>query len=246
MPDGGTLRLTAALEVVLQGVAAPHPAGLLPGMYVRLSVGDDGTGMSSATLARVGEPFFTTKDVGKGTGLGLPMVKGFADQSGGAFAIESVAGAGTTAMLWLPIVADDARPVSRVSAAEARPRLTGRILLVDDDTLVRDTLTEQLEELGHKVLAAACGTDALAILRAREAVDLMITDLSMPGMNGLTLIREAQGLRPSLPAILLTGYAGDAAALEKGGTARSSYLLMRKPATSAVLGARVTAFLERL
>jgi PAS domain S-box-containing protein len=246
MPDGGALRLMAGLEVVTRGVAAPHPAGLPPGIYVRLSVGDDGTGMSGATLARVGEPFFTTKDVGKGTGLGLPMVKGFADQSGGAFAIESEVGEGTTATLWLPIVADDPRVMSGAPAAETRPRLTGRILLVDDDTLVRDTLTEQLEELGHKVLAAACGTDALAILRAREAVDLMITDLSMPGMNGLTLIREAQGLRPSLPAILLTGYAGDAAALEKGGTARSSYLLMRKPATSAVLGARVTAFLERL
>lgn len=246
MPDGGTLRLLAGLEVVARGVAVPHPAGLRPGIYMRLSVGDDGTGMSGATLARVGEPFFTTKDVGKGTGLGLPMVKGFADQSGGAFAIESEVGEGTTATLWLPIVADDPRAMPGAPAGEARPRLTGRILLVDDDTLVRDTLTEQLEELGHKVLAAACGTDALAILRAREAVDLMITDLSMPGMNGLTLIREAQGLRPSLPAILLTGYAGDAAALEKGGAARSSYLLMRKPATSAVLGARVTAFLERL
>jgi PAS domain S-box-containing protein len=246
MPDGGTLRLLAEQEIVRQGVAAPHPAGLPAGTYVRLSVGDDGTGMSSATLARVGEPFFTTKDVGKGTGLGLPMVKGFADQSGGAFAIESVVGVGTTATLWLPIVADDVRARPGTVVVDARPRLTGRILLVDDDTLVRDTLTEQLEELGHKVLAASCGTDALAILRAREAVDLMITDLLMPGMNGLTLIREAQGLRPSLPAILLTGYAGDATTLEKGGTARNSYLLMRKPATSAVLSARVTAFLERL
>ena len=110
---------------------------------------------------------------------------------------------------------------------------------------MRDTLTEQLEQLGHKVLAASSGTDALAILQAREAVDVMITDLSMPGMNGLMLIKEAQGLRPSLSAILLTGFAGDAAALERGGVARDSYLLIRKPVTSAALSAQVTALLER-
>lgn len=243
MPEGGTLRLSAALEPVMPADSARHQAGVSSGIYVRLSVADDGIGMSSAVLARAGEPFFTTKDVGKGTGLGLPMVKAFADHSGGGFAIESSAGAGTTAMLWLPIAQDDARASA---AVEARPRLTAQILLVDDDRLVRDTLTEQLEGLGHKVLAAGCGTDALAILRAREAVDLMITDLSMPGMNGLTLISQAQCLRPSLPAILLTGYAGDIAAIENRGADPCAYLLLRKPATSAALSARVTALLERL
>jgi PAS domain S-box-containing protein len=243
MAEGGTLRLIAGLEIVTKSDARSHPARLVPGSYVRMSVVDDGTGMTNATLARVGEPFFTTKDVGKGTGLGLSMVKGFADQSGGGFAIESALGQGTTATIWLPIVKGDDLMGTIARGADDRPRLTGRILLVDDDQLVRDTLTEQLEELGHKVLAASCGTDALAILRAREAVDLMITDLSMPGMNGLTLIKEAQGLRPSLPEILLTGYAGDAASLEKTGVARSSYSLMRKPATSSLLNARVRALL---
>jgi CheY-like chemotaxis protein len=131
-------------------------------------------------------------------------------------------------------------------ADEGQSRLTGRILVVDDDDLVRDTLMEQLQELGHKVLTASGGTDALAILGARAAVDLMITDLSMPGMDGLTLIKQAQGLRPSLPAILLTGYAGDVIALERSGVATSAYTLMRKPATTEVLSARVTALLERL
>jgi PAS domain S-box-containing protein len=241
MPAGGTLRLAADLEVVVERDSDPHPAGLASGTYVRLSVIDDGTGMSGATMARAGEPFFTTKDVGKGTGLGLSMVKGFADQSGGGFAIESEVEAGTTATLWLPSVQAEARVRPVAGPIPHAPRLTGLILLVDDDQLVRDTLTDQLEELGHKVLAASCGTDALAILRAKEAVDLMITDLSMPGMNGLVLIKEAQDLRPRLGAILLTGYAG---ALETGEGAQGSYLLMRKPATSAVLGARVTALLE--
>ncbi len=202
--------------------------------------------MSAAVLARVGEPFFTTKDVGKGTGLGLSMVKGFADQAGGALLIESAVGAGTTATLWLPSVKDDRHQALEEPVDAAKSRLTGRILLVDDDDLVRDTLMEQLQELGHKVLAAPGGADALAILRARAAIDLMITDLSMPGMDGLMLIKEAQGLRPSLPAILLTGYAGDGVALERSGVARDAYTLMRKPATTATLNARVSALLERL
>lgn len=244
MPDGGRLRLTAGLDVVEAGQES-HRAGLGPGVFVRLSVIDDGTGMTSKTLARAAEPFFTTKDVGRGTGLGLSMVKGFAEQSGGGFEITSEIGKGTHATIWMPGVSDPAKDgiYDNGLAVAVPPR--GRILLVDDDQLVRDTLAEQLEALGHKVLAASGGTDALCILRAREAIDLMITDLSMPGMSGLTLIKEAHGLRPSLPAILLTGFAGDTASLEQADIAAGSYLLMRKPTTSATLGARVTALLER-
>ena len=241
MPDGGALRLVARLETVTE----PHPAGLAPGAYIRLTVVDEGTGMSPVTLARVGEPFFTTKDVGKGTGLGLSMVKALAEQSGGGFAIESTVGVGTRASVWLPAAKGNAPAVAGQAAARPLPRLTGRILLVDDDDLVRDTLTDQLEALGHKVLTATGGTDALAILRAREAVDLMITDLSMPGIDGLTLIRKAHDLRPSMPAILLTGFAGDSASLDRGGTTRGTYSLLRKPATSAVLDASVAELLER-
>jgi PAS domain S-box-containing protein len=245
MPDGGTLRLVAAVDSVDPAVA-DHPAGLAFGAYIRISVIDTGIGMSGATLARIGEPFFTTKDVGKGTGLGLSMVKGFVEQSGGGFLVESTVGAGTTATLWLPSVMGEIRQRATQPEDEGRSRLTGRILLVDDDDLGRDTLMEQLQELGHKVLAASGGTDALAILSARAAVDLMITDLSMPGMDGLMLIKQAQDLRPSLPAILLTGFAGDAVALERSGVASSAYTLMRKPAPTAVLRDRVTELLERL
>ena len=246
MPDGGELRLRAGAELIGAG-AQPHRAGLAVGLYIWIAVVDNGIGMTLPALDRAGEPFFTTKEVGKGTGLGLSMVKAFAEQSGGWFALESTLGLGTTGTIWLPSVPGDVRrPAKPVAEPVSQPRLTGRILLVDDDKPVRDTLMEQLEDLGHKVLAASGGTDALAILQARDTVDLMITDLSMPGMNGLTLIKEAHRLRPALPAILLTGYAGNAVSLEAcGGAPRGTYTLMRKPATSAVLGARVMALLER-
>jgi PAS domain S-box-containing protein len=240
MPNGGILRLLAGFELVTD----PHPAGLPAGAYVRMAVVDNGIGMSTATMARVGEPFFTTKDVGKGTGLGLSMVQGFIDQSGGGFTIESAIGAGTRVTLWLPCVASNAGQWLEAAAGASMPRLTGRILLVEDDEVARDALMEQLEAFGHKVLSTSGGTDALAILRTREAVDLMITDLSMPGMNGLTLIKQAHGLCPSLPAILLTGQAGDPADWEDGVAAKGTYTLMRKPASSALLGARVRTLLE--
>jgi CheY-like chemotaxis protein len=134
---------------------------------------------------------------------------------------------------------------ARRTCRAAAGGVSGRILLVVDDDSVRDTLMEQSQALAHKALAASGGTDALAILRAREAVDLMITDLPMPGMNGLMLIKDAQGPRSRLPAILLTGYAVDAVELERSGVARDTYTLMRKPATTAALSARVTALLAR-
>lgn len=244
MQGGGRLRLLAGWEVVADDGTLSHPGGLQPGSYIRLSVVDSGTGMSQGTLSRVGEPFFTTKEVGKGTGLGLSMVKGFAEQSGGGFTIHSRLGEGTRATIYLPAVSGgDGAPVP---GSERRARVTGRILVVDDDQMVRGTIVEQLQELGHKVLEAACGTDALAILQAREAVDVMITDLTMPGMDGLTLIREAQGIRPSLPAILLTGFTGELAGFRDSGVFRTQYNLLRKPATSAVLNDQVNALLEKI
>ncbi|HYZ20788.1 MAG TPA: response regulator, partial [Rhodopila sp.] len=238
MPEGGILHLAAAAEEVLPN-APPHPARLKPGRYVRLDVIDTGAGMDAAALARVGEPFFTTKGVGKGTGLGLSMVKGFAEQSGGGFAIASAPGRGTTASIWLPVSHIAPEPVR----AEPAAHRTAQILLVDDDPLVLGTVAEQLEDLGHKVLSASGGTDALAILRARQAVDLMITDLAMPGMNGLTLIREAREVRPRLPAILLTGYANELSRIAPEEPNRTNYTLIRKPASTDVLKARISELL---
>jgi CheY-like chemotaxis protein len=129
--------------------------------------------------------------------------------------------------------------------AEPTAQHPARILLVDDDPLVLGTVAEQLEDLGHKVLSASGGTDALAILRARQAVDLMITDLAMPGMNGLTLIREAREVQPRLPAILLTGYANELSRLAPQEPNRTVYTLIRKPASTHVLKTRINELLDQ-
>ena len=219
MPDGGTFRIEARNETV----TAEHPAAgvlaLASGDYVLISAADTGKGMDAATLARATEPFFTTKGVGKGTGLGLSMVHGFAGQSGGAIRLGSAPDRGTTVELWLP------RAGAAAPRVEAGPRLPDapaaspgrlRILLVDDDELVRAGTAMMLEELGHDVIAeASSGREALALLRERSAVDVLMTDQAMPGMSGLELIGHATALRPGLRVLLATGYA-DLGAVDAG------------------------------
>ncbi len=162
-------------------------------MYVRLAIADTGTGIEPATLPRVMEPFFTTKEQGKGTGLGLPMARGFAQQSGGALTIASDPGLGTVVALWLPlsgteIMQPDHSRRTAVSSSGERPRL----LVVEDEELVREVIAEQLIDRGYEVIEAEGGRRALALLDAGCLVDLIITDLSMPGMDGVSLIRAAQ------------------------------------------------------
>jgi signal transduction histidine kinase/ActR/RegA family two-component response regulator len=241
MPQGGTLRLAASQEVVLE--TKTHPARLAPGRYLRLSVSDTGTGMSAATLTRAGEPFFTTKPLGQGTGLGLAMARGFAHQSGGGFLIESVPGQGTTIILWFPEASEAPEmdtPV--VPEAAALPALaTARVLVVDDDAIVREMLVGQMEERGYHVTQAGGGLEALAQLDAGAAMDLLISDFAMPGMNGLMLIQEARRRRPELPALLMTGYADASVRLaaETGSTT-----LLRKPVSGATLIECVVALLK--
>ena len=238
MPGGGTLTLAAAAEEV---PAAPgHPAGLQPGEYVRLAVTDTGTGMDRTTLDHALEPFFTTKSQDKGTGLGLSMAKGFAEQSGGTLAIESAPGRGTTVTLWLP-VADMLTEAVRVrpGLAAAGGLARARVLVVEDEDTVREMLVASLEAAGFAVLAASNGAEALALLEAEEAVDALISDLFMPGMGGLAVIREAHVRRPGLPAVLLTGYAGEAAHLAVSGALPGAFSLLRKPVSIAQLVDRI-------
>lgn len=245
MPGGGTLTLAAAPEQITDGVNSAGRKSELPsGCYVRLSVSDTGTGMSAAVRARVTEPFFTTKPAGQGTGLGLAMANGFAEQSGGRLAIESQPGQGTTVTLWLPqatAVSEAANPVT-VAPADGLQTAAFRVLIVDDDDIVREAMAECLEA-DYKVVAASSGAEAVALLDAGETVDVLVTDLTMPGMDGLRLIREAQIRRPGLPALLLTGYAGDVAALAVSGAVSGAFSLMRKPVTASQLGERVAALL---
>jgi CheY-like chemotaxis protein len=191
-----------------------EPPALASGEYVCITVSDTGTGMDEATLARATEPFFTTKGPGKGTGLGLSMIHGLVSQSGGAMAVSSQVGQGTTVRLWLPKterVPDDFRSEDPEASGvgplgDSADHLT--VLLVDDDDLVRRGTAEMLEDLGHTVIEAETGSQALERLGACGGeVDLVITDHAMPGMNGAELIRRLRGTRPLLPVLLASGYA---------------------------------------
>ena len=242
MSGGGTLTFIAAVEQV-EGTC-PGTGDLQPGRYIRLSITDTGTGMDAATLARALEPFFSTKPPGQGTGLGLSMAKGFVEQSGGTLAIDSVQGYGTAVHLWLPATATMEPPAPRPThKPDVREDRGKRILLVDDEAMVRETLGASLQDLGYVVRLAADGAEALEILGSKISVDVLVTDLSMPGIDGLAVIRRARSLRPDLPAVLLTGYAGHGAQLAVGDSLEGGFVLVRKPATAAQLADRIEALL---
>ncbi|MFC7477088.1 response regulator [Dankookia sp. GCM10030260] len=230
LPGGGEIAIAAAECQVGPGEAG----GLRPGAYVVLSVTDAGSGMDEATLAQAMEPFFTTKGVGKGTGLGLPMVHGLAAQSGGRFLLRSTLGVGTVAELWLPRASAVAADAPRDAAAAPRPPIRrGTLLLVDDDPLVLASTAAMLEDLGHQVIEAASGAEALERVEANHAIDLVITDYGMPGMTGLQLAEALRRRRPGLPVLLATGYA------ELEGEAANGLPRLAKPFEQAAL-ARAT------
>ncbi|WP_248307525.1 PAS domain-containing sensor histidine kinase [Bosea sp. FBZP-16] len=239
MPEGGVLRVGAKNESVGRG----HRSGLPDGDYIRLSVADTGSGMDAKTLAQATEPFFTTKGVGKGTGLGLSTVHGMAEQLGGRLQLTSQVGRGTTVEIWLPVASATitAEPVQlpvetkMETAMEPRP-LT--VLAVDDDALVLMNTTALLEDLGHKVIEASSGREALSVLENNE-IDLLITDHAMPQMTGAQLITEVGQRWPNVPVILATGYAD----LPAG--AGAGVLRLNKPFWQADLEKAVNAAMAR-
>jgi PAS domain S-box-containing protein len=203
MPKGGAIIIEARERTVTN-----EPV-LKPGQYVCVTVTDTGAGMDEATLQRAMEPFFTTKGIGKGTGLGLPMVHGMAQQSGGRLLLRSKPGLGTTAELCLPVAPPDAASAGQEMAPRMASSL-GReltILTVDDDPLVALNTSALLEELGHRVFSAPSGMRALEILRREEDIDLVITDQAMPGMTGSELVSKIRAGKPGFPIIIATGYA---------------------------------------
>jgi PAS domain S-box-containing protein len=203
MPKGGSIVIGARERTV------GNEPDLKSGYYLCVSVTDTGMGMDEETLRRAMEPFFTTKGVGKGTGLGLPMVHGMAEQSGGKLILKSKLGDGTTAELYLPIARPDAASAPEEAAPRAAASLHRKlvILTVDDDPLVALNTSALLEELGHKVYSASSGMRALEILCREESIDLLITDQVMPGMTGAELASKIRAEKPELPVILATGYA---------------------------------------
>jgi PAS domain S-box-containing protein len=206
MPDGGTITISAA---AVEAPSATAPAGVLPGRYVKLRLADTGVGMDAPTLARATEPFFTTKGVGRGSGLGLSMVQGLAQQSGGGLRLDSTPGRGTRAEVWLPRAAAEAAPRDAIAARAAEPALAPAkvVLVVDDDSLVAMGTAMMLEDMGHAAIVAGSAAEALAKLAENARVDLVLTDHMMPGMTGLDLAERLRRERPDLPVALITGFA---------------------------------------
>lgn len=202
MPQGGTITIHAERA---------KPSGKDSRQFVRLSVTDTGEGMNEATAQQATTPFFTTKGVGKGTGLGLSMVQGLAEQSGGKLTIESRTGAGTTISLVLPVAEGDPETLSVEEDHHAEKMVPIQtsltILAVDDDALVLMNTTLMLEDLGHKVIEAYNGSQALQVLKDGTQVDIVLTDHSMPKMTGAELASHIQAEWPHIPVVLATGYA---------------------------------------
>ncbi|RMN78356.1 PAS protein [Pseudomonas cannabina] len=244
MPDGGRLLIQTANRTLTASAAARF--GLPAGRYVELSVSDTGTGMGKDIIGRVFDPFFTTKPTGMGTGLGLSMIYGFARQSGGAVNIVSDVGEGAKICILLPMHEGEAEALV-LDSGELQVPAPGTgdetILVVDDEPAVRLLIAELLEDLGHVVLQAEKGSDALAILQSKAAIDLLITDVGLPGgMNGRQVADAARDVRPDLKVLFVTGYAENAVLTHD--TLEPGMHVLPKPFAIAELISRVTELLE--
>ncbi|WP_457104087.1 hybrid sensor histidine kinase/response regulator [Methylobacterium sp. P5_C11] len=241
MPEGGTVRIsTENSEIAARG---REIGPLRDGRYVSIAIKDTGTGIPPAVLARVMDPFFTTKEEGKGTGLGLSMVYGFAKQSGGAAQIDSTVGAGTTVRLSFPATDGDVNTPPKVALRSVDRQGTETILIVDDREDVAELARTILRDFGYTTLVAGNAREALEILDSSERIDLLFTDLIMPGgMNGVLLAREARSRQPKLKVLLATGYAE--ASLERTDIGGSEFDLLNKPYRRTELVRRVRAILD--
>ena len=253
MPDGGALTVATANAEVDEAHARSQGAEVKPGRYVSLSVTDTGTGMTPDVIAKAFDPFFTTKPIGQGTGLGLSMLYGFAKQSGGHVTIVSEAGRGTTMKLCLPrhpgSPGEDAADAIEASAADADAGLAAlaevgvTVLVVEDEATVRMLITETLRELGCRTIEAADGPAGLRVLQSGARVDLLVTDVGLPGLNGRQLADAARVARPDLKVLFVTGYAHDAA-LGRGAALEPGMELITKPFALDALAAKMRGMLE--
>ena len=206
MPDGGSVEISTARTVVDSRLASLFD-GIAPGAYIRVSVADTGTGMPPDVVARAFDPFFTTKPIGKGTGLGLSMIYGFAKQSKGHARIESREGEGTTVTLYLPTTEAGFEFIAPDGVAPA-PRGSGEtVLVIEDDASVRMLINEVLQELGYAVIEASDSRGALPVLASDARLDLIVSDVGLPGMDGKKLAEVARQYRPGVKILFVTGYA---------------------------------------
>jgi PAS domain S-box-containing protein len=233
MPAGGTLTVETENVYLDRAYVANHP-DTITGPHVRLTVTDTGTGMPPEILAHIFEPFFTTKDVGKGTGLGLSSVYGIVKQSGGSIAVESVVGKGTVFRIYFPAVDRKGRTIKESPAREreSRSRFGETVLLAEDEGTVRKFLVAALRSHGYHVVEARDGIEALAIGRKLERLDLVLSDVVMPGLNGGKLASEMKTIHPDAKFLFISGYTRDTVSIQDLGEGAS---FLQKPFTQTDL-----------
>ncbi|RYF41746.1 MAG: response regulator [Cytophagaceae bacterium] len=242
MPNGGTICIATSIRELDVSYAAMHP-GVTPGQYVMVSVSDNGTGMSPEVVAKAFDPFFTTKPIGQGTGLGLSMIYGFARQTQGHASIHSIVGEGTTVNIYLPCNLTSVKAsVTRAQSVARSPQGQGEtVLFVEDEPGVRLVLAEILGELGYMTHEAIDAPSAMAVAQSLKRLDLLISDVGLPGTNGRQLAEMMRAQRPHLKVLFITGYATNAAI-------RSEFLgrgmdMLAKPFTIDALAHKVKAML---
>ncbi|WMD22010.1 PAS domain-containing protein [Achromobacter seleniivolatilans] len=243
MPDGGELKVAAVNARPDENLLRQFP-GISTGPFVEVSVTDAGCGMSADVLAHAFDPFFTTKPLGEGTGLGLSMIYGFAKQARGMATLESTVGVGTVVKLYLPRYDGAPDSAQHQEPASLRPSEGSRpavVVLVEDDRNVRDMVCESLTELGMQVLTAADGVAGLELVLATRGIDLLVTDVGLPGLNGRQLADAARAAHPGLKVLMMTGYA-ESAARDQGFLELGMELIV-KPFSLDVLGERVQRML---
>lgn len=242
MPRGGTLSLETRPCVVEDGATASRPDGLRPGRYALLSVRDTGCGMDQEVLEHLFEPFYTTKEPGHGTGMGLSIVYGIVQQNHGSIDVESGAGRGTSFRVYLPRV-EEAVDAPACPATEGQPRGSETVLLVEDDGAVRRLAADCLQHLGYTVIEATGGQDAIDVVGRHAApVDLLLTDTVMPGLNGREVADRLTALRPGLKVLFMSGYTDDT--VLRHGVETSALAFLHKPFTCADLARAVRGVLD--
>jgi CheY-like chemotaxis protein len=244
MPQGGKLTIATSRVQLDQSYAAEH-VGIVPGPHVLLAVSDTGTGMDNATLARMWDPFFTTKEIGKGTGLGLATVFGIVRQSGGTIWVSSELGRGTTFEVYFPIA--DGAAKARVSPASAAParvlRGTETVLVVENEEAVRVLACAILRKHGYDVLEAQSGGDAFLLCEQHPSViHLLLTDMVMPRMSGRQLAERLHVIRPEMKVLYMSGYTSDP--VLRHGVLQASVAFLQKPLTPEALSHKVRDVLE--
>jgi signal transduction histidine kinase/CheY-like chemotaxis protein len=242
MPSGGKLTIETQIVDVDHSYATAHWS-VAPGKYTVISVADTGTGMDENTQARIFEPFYTTKEVGKGTGLGLAMVYGTVKQSGGFIWVYSEPGSGTTFKIYLPVAQDGTLPATEHKPLTPPPRGSETIVLAEDSAAVRSTARQILERAGYTVLEAPNGKTALEIARKKShLIHMLITDVVMPEMSGSQLTERFAALRPSAKILYMSGYTDDA--VVRHGVISAGIDYLQKPFSSEALLRKVRDVLD--